>query len=108
MPIDEIVRRSYLTRISADDALVSLAERRYVAENEGKFSLTESGRDLFSKLKAQIDRFEAEQLHGALRDRGIPCELLVYADEGHGLQKLHNQLAAYPRAVAFLDGVLRR
>jgi flavin reductase (DIM6/NTAB) family NADH-FMN oxidoreductase RutF/DNA-binding MarR family transcriptional regulator len=64
LPIDEIVRRSYLTRISADDALVSLAERRYVAENEGKFSLTASGRDLFSKLQTQIDRFEAEQLHG--------------------------------------------
>ena len=51
---------------------------------------------------------EAEQLHGALRDRGIACELLVYPDEGHGLQKLHNKLDAYPRAVAFLDGVLRR
>ena len=51
---------------------------------------------------------EAEQLHRALRDRGIPCELLVYPDEGHGLQKLHNKLDAYPKAVAFLDAALRR
>ena len=51
---------------------------------------------------------EAEQLHRVLTDRGVPCELLVYPDEGHGLQKLHNKLDAYPKAVAFLDAVLAR
>ena len=50
---------------------------------------------------------EAEQLHRVLLERGVPCELLVYPDEGHGLQKLHNKLDAYPKAVAFLDDVLR-
>jgi dipeptidyl aminopeptidase/acylaminoacyl peptidase len=49
---------------------------------------------------------EAEQIHAALRSRGIPTELLVYDDEGHGLNKLKNRLAAYPRAVAFLEDVL--
>ena len=42
-----------------------------------------------------------------LLDRGVRCELLVYADEGHGLQKLHNKLDAYPKAVSFLEDVLR-
>jgi len=50
---------------------------------------------------------EAEQLHRLLLERDVPCELLVYPDEGHGLQKLHNKLDAYPRAVAFLDDALR-
>ena len=50
---------------------------------------------------------EAEQLHRVLLERGVRCELLVYADEGHGLQKLHNKLDAYPKAVAFLEDVLR-
>ena len=50
---------------------------------------------------------EAEQIHAALRERGIRTELLVYNDEGHGLQKLPNKLDAYPRAVAFVDEVLR-
>jgi dipeptidyl aminopeptidase/acylaminoacyl peptidase len=50
---------------------------------------------------------EAEQLVAALRRRDVPCELLVYGDEGHGLAKLANRLDAYPRAIAFLDGVLR-
>jgi dipeptidyl aminopeptidase/acylaminoacyl peptidase len=50
---------------------------------------------------------EAEQIHAALRERGIRTELLVYADEGHGLNKLRNRLDAYPKAVAFLEEVLR-
>jgi dipeptidyl aminopeptidase/acylaminoacyl peptidase len=51
---------------------------------------------------------EAEQIHRVLTQKGIPCELAVYHDEGHGLAKLHNRLDAYPRAAAFLDRVLSR
>jgi dipeptidyl aminopeptidase/acylaminoacyl peptidase len=50
---------------------------------------------------------EARQLHAALRERGIETEMLVYDDEGHGLQKLKNRLDAYPKAAAFLHRVLR-
>jgi dipeptidyl aminopeptidase/acylaminoacyl peptidase len=49
---------------------------------------------------------EAQQLHAALRSRGIETEMLVYNDEGHGLQKLKNRLDAYPKAVEFLGKVL--
>jgi dipeptidyl aminopeptidase/acylaminoacyl peptidase len=45
---------------------------------------------------------EAEQIADALRSRDVECELLVYADEGHGLAKRANRLDAYPRALAFL------
>ncbi|HUY09322.1 MAG TPA: S9 family peptidase [Candidatus Dormibacteraeota bacterium] len=45
---------------------------------------------------------EAEQLTAALRLNQIECELLVYADEGHGLAKRANRLDAYPKAAAFL------
>ena len=51
---------------------------------------------------------EAEQIHRVLTEKGIPCELAVYQDEGHGLAKLQNRLDAYPRAAAFLDRVLSR
>ncbi|CAL99603.1 dipeptidyl aminopeptidase/acylaminoacyl peptidase [Saccharopolyspora erythraea NRRL 2338] len=51
---------------------------------------------------------EAEQLAQAVRAKGIECELLVYADEGHGLAKRVNRLDAYPRALAFLLRHLRR
>ena len=45
---------------------------------------------------------EAEQLVAAVRSRGIECQLLVYADEGHGLAKRANRLDAYPKTLAFL------
>jgi len=45
---------------------------------------------------------EAEQIAAALHDRDVPCRLLVYPDEGHGLSKRINQLDAYPQALAFL------
>ena len=49
---------------------------------------------------------EAEQLAATLKNKGIRNELLVYHDEGHGLQKLANRLDAYPKAIDFLDEVL--
>lgn len=46
---------------------------------------------------------EARQLVASLERRGIPHELLIYGDEGHGLAKLANRLDAYPRAFDFLS-----
>ncbi|MHB1986953.1 MAG: S9 family peptidase [Acidimicrobiales bacterium] len=46
---------------------------------------------------------EARQLVSSLERRGIAHELLVFADEGHGLAKLANRLVAFPRAIAFLE-----
>jgi dipeptidyl aminopeptidase/acylaminoacyl peptidase len=46
---------------------------------------------------------EAEQIKAALDGRGVPCELRVYADEGHGLAKRANRLDAYPAALEFLE-----
>ncbi|MDP8976328.1 MAG: S9 family peptidase [Actinomycetota bacterium] len=51
---------------------------------------------------------EAEQIHAVLRAKGVRSELAVYPDEGHGLARLANRLDAYPRAVDFIDEVLRR
>ncbi|MBN2469657.1 MAG: S9 family peptidase [Anaerolineae bacterium] len=45
---------------------------------------------------------EAEQLVAALEQRGVPVEFLVFEDEGHGLAKLKNKLAAYPAVIDFL------
>lgn len=45
---------------------------------------------------------EAEQIKAALDSKGVPCELRVYHDEGHGLAKRVNRLDAYPPALEFL------
>jgi dipeptidyl aminopeptidase/acylaminoacyl peptidase len=51
---------------------------------------------------------EAQQIKAALDGKGIPCQLRVYADEGHGLSKRANRLDAYPAAIAFLQSHLGR
>lgn len=51
---------------------------------------------------------EAEQVKAALDGKGVPCELKVYGDEGHGLAKRANRLDAYPQAVDFLSSHLAR
>ncbi|MGH3357569.1 MAG: prolyl oligopeptidase family serine peptidase [Nocardioidaceae bacterium] len=45
---------------------------------------------------------ESEQIKRALDDRGVPCELMVFEDEGHGLTKRASRLAAYPAVLSFL------
>ena len=49
---------------------------------------------------------ETEQIHKVLTEKGIRCELLVHADEGHAIGKLENRVQTFERAAAFLDDVL--
>lgn len=50
---------------------------------------------------------ETEQIAAAVSARGIPVEVLRFADEGHGVVKLKNKLVAYPAIGAFLDRYLK-
>jgi dipeptidyl aminopeptidase/acylaminoacyl peptidase len=49
---------------------------------------------------------EAEQLVSALRARGQPVDYLRFEDEGHGITKLENKIAAYEAVARFLDRAL--
>jgi dipeptidyl aminopeptidase/acylaminoacyl peptidase len=49
---------------------------------------------------------ESEHIHGVLSAKGIPCELLIFEDEGHTVEKLGNRIEAFTRMAAFLDRVL--
>jgi len=51
---------------------------------------------------------ESEQIRDALRQRGKPVELHVYADEGHGFRKTENRVDAYKKRAAFFDRYLMR
>jgi dipeptidyl aminopeptidase/acylaminoacyl peptidase len=50
---------------------------------------------------------QTEQMVARLRERKVPCELVIYEDEGHGLARLANRLDALPRAIEFLAKVLK-
>jgi dipeptidyl aminopeptidase/acylaminoacyl peptidase len=44
---------------------------------------------------------EALQIHQALSARGVPVELVIFADEGHGAQKRENQVLMLGRTIEF-------
>jgi DNA-binding MarR family transcriptional regulator len=84
LSLEEIVARFFLPRESAEDALDSLTERGYVAGQPKAFALTENGRNLFTRLLVQLDKFEVEQLSGiSQQDLAVTRRVL---------EKLHERL----------------
>jgi dipeptidyl aminopeptidase/acylaminoacyl peptidase len=49
---------------------------------------------------------ESRHIHRVLTEKGIRCELVVYDDEGHTIEKLANRIDCFTRAGAFLDEVI--
>jgi dipeptidyl aminopeptidase/acylaminoacyl peptidase len=49
---------------------------------------------------------ESEAIHRELVQRGVRCELVIYEDEGHPVEKLVNRVDVFERAVSFLDEVV--
>ena len=49
---------------------------------------------------------ESEHIAAVLREKGVECELLIFDDEGHTVEKLPNRIETFERAVRFLDRVL--
>jgi dipeptidyl aminopeptidase/acylaminoacyl peptidase len=49
---------------------------------------------------------ESEAIHEELLRRGVRCELVIYEDEGHMVEKLTNRVDVFERSTAFLDEVL--
>jgi dipeptidyl aminopeptidase/acylaminoacyl peptidase len=45
---------------------------------------------------------ETKQAAAALMDLGLPHEVIIYPDEGHGFRKIENRINAYTRRAAFL------
>jgi dipeptidyl aminopeptidase/acylaminoacyl peptidase len=49
---------------------------------------------------------ESEAIHAELGRRGVHCELVIFEDEGHMVEKLANRVDVFERTVSFLDEVL--
>jgi dipeptidyl aminopeptidase/acylaminoacyl peptidase len=49
---------------------------------------------------------ESEHIASVLQSKGVDCELLIFEDEGHTVEKLHNRIETFERAVGFLERVL--
>ena len=49
---------------------------------------------------------ESEHIAAVLQAKGVECELLIFEDEGHTVEKLPNKIEMFERAAAFLERVL--
>ncbi|MEX2626540.1 MAG: S9 family peptidase, partial [Ilumatobacteraceae bacterium] len=67
------------------DVLVEASPITHVANLRAPLFIVHGAND------PRVPLSEAEQIHAILDERGIRNELLVYADEGHGLSKLPNR-----------------
>ncbi|HMJ09198.1 MAG TPA: S9 family peptidase, partial [Pyrinomonadaceae bacterium] len=59
------------------------------------------------KNDPRVPYTEAEQMVGALKERGAVVEYKLYDDEGHGISKLKNRLELYPLVADFLDRYMK-
>lgn len=50
---------------------------------------------------------EAEQLHAAMKERGLETEIIVFDDEGHGFRKEANRIVFYRKLVDFFEKHLK-
>ncbi len=78
------------------DFLVTASPITYLEQIEAPLFVIHGAND------PRVPLSEAEQIKAALDGKGVPCELRVYADEGHGLAKRVNRVDAYPAAITFL------
>ena len=51
---------------------------------------------------------ETEQAAEALKEMGVPHEVMIFPDEGHGFRKTENKIRAYQARSAFLEKYLRK
>ncbi len=59
------------------------------------------------KNDPRVPYTEAEQIVGALKNRGAIVQYRLFDDEGHGVSKLKNRLELYPQVADFLDKYMK-
>jgi protease II len=77
------------------EALLELSPTSYVDRVKGPLLLQQGASD------PRVPVGEATQIHDALEARGVPVELVIFADEGHGAQKRENQALMLGRTLEF-------
>jgi dipeptidyl aminopeptidase/acylaminoacyl peptidase len=82
------------------DALARLSPMTYVDRVKGPLLIAQGASD------PRVPAGEAIQFHDALERRGVPCDLMIYPDEGHGAQKRENRVLMFGHAIAFFRKTL--
>jgi dipeptidyl aminopeptidase/acylaminoacyl peptidase len=84
------------------DALARLSPMTYVDRVKAPLLIMQGASD------PRVPAGEAVQIHESITARGIPCELMIFPDEGHGAQKRENRVLMLGNAIAFLTEQLAK
>ncbi len=79
------------------EALLKLSPITYLDRVKGPMLLIQGASD------PRVPVGEAIQVYDALTGRGLPAELVVFADEGHGAQKRDNQVLQFGHTLRFFQ-----
>lgn len=77
------------------EALIELSPITYVDRVKGPLLLIQGASD------PRVPAGEAVQIHDALVSRGVPAQLVIFPDEGHGAQKRENQVQEMGQTLLF-------
>ena len=78
------------------DALAKLSPMTYVDRAKSPLLILQGASD------PRVPAGEAIQIHDALERRSVPCDLMIFPDEGHGAQKRENRVLMLGNAIGFL------
>ena len=56
----------------------------------------------------RVLQVESDEMVAGIKEKDIPVEYVLFADEGHGFVKKENQQEAYSKILAFLDTYLKK
>ncbi len=101
-PYRRILRATEYGDLEKDRAaLVKLSPSSYVDRVRGPLLIIQGASD------PRVPAGEAVQIFDALTARGVPAELLIFADEGHGAQKRENVVQTLGRQLEFFSRTLK-
>jgi dipeptidyl aminopeptidase/acylaminoacyl peptidase len=83
------------------EALEKLSPMTYVDRVKGPLLIMQGAMD------PRVPAGEAVQIHDAIAKKGVPCELMIFPDEGHGAQKRENRVLMLGHAIRFLTERLK-
>jgi dipeptidyl aminopeptidase/acylaminoacyl peptidase len=77
------------------DVLAKLSPMTYIDRTKAPLLIVQGASD------PRVPAGESIQIHDALEKKGVPCELTLFSDEGHGAQKRENRVYTLAASVAF-------
>ncbi len=83
------------------EALAKLSPMTYVDRVKAPILIMQGATD------PRVPAGEAIQIHDAIEQKGVPCELMLFPDEGHGAQKRENKVLMIGHAIRFFTEQLK-